>query len=314
MTLAAAPLFTDIGAGPDGGAAYWLQTVDGVRIRIGVWAPDAPKGTVLIFCGRTEYVEKYGIPAQDLAERDYTSVAIDWRGQGLADRLLDDPNVGHVLDFPHYQDDVRAVLAAVETLDLPKPLYMIGHSMGGCIGLRALYEGLPVAAAAFTGPMWGIRMAPALRPVAWFLGRVMPVVGRGHTLPPGTVTDPYVLAAPFEDNMLTRDRAMWDMMHEQLKAHPELSLGGPSYIWLREALDETNALAARRAPDLPCICYLGDNERIVHTGRIEDRMASWPKGELVMVPNGEHEVMMEDAASRAKLFDGMTAFFAKAAG
>lgn len=312
MSFPAAPLYTDIGAGPVEGAAYWLKTNDDVRIRMGVWAPEARKGTVMIFCGRTEYVEKYGIPAGDLVARGYAAVAIDWRGQGLADRLLDDRNVGHVIAFPDYQRDVNAVVNGLRALGLPEPYYLIGHSMGGCIGLRALYEALPVTAAAFTGPMWGISMSPYLRPIAWLLGRVMPAVGRGHTLPPGTVTDPYVFAAPFDDNMLTRDREMWDMMHDQLKAHPDLSLGGPSYTWLREALIETLALSERPAPDMPCITFLGTNERIVHTRRVHQRMADWTKGELHMIENGEHEVMMEGPAMRDRLFDTMTAFFAKA--
>ena len=38
-----------------------------------------------------------------------------------------------------------------------RPLHLLAHSMGGCIGLRAVIEGMPVAACVFTGPMWGIK-------------------------------------------------------------------------------------------------------------------------------------------------------------
>lgn len=312
MTATAAPLYSDIGAGPVDGAAYWLTTSDRVRIRIGVWGADAPKGTVLLLCGRTEYVEKYSIPAGDLAARGYATVAIDWRGQGLADRLLDDPRIGHVGQFSDYQHDVQAMLGAVREMGLPEPYYLIGHSMGGCIGLRALYEGLPVAAAAFTGPMWGISMAPYLRPVAWALGRLVPAIGFGSRLAPGTIKDPYVLSAPFEDNTLTRTREMWDMMQGQLTTHPDLALGGPSFVWLRSALDDTLDLARRPAPDVPCVAFLGDNERIVDTARVHERMNSWSNGTLHMLKGGEHEVMMEGAATRDHVFDTMAAFFAEA--
>ncbi|WP_299654385.1 alpha/beta fold hydrolase [uncultured Tateyamaria sp.] len=313
MTLSAAPLFTDVNPAPLDGAAYWATTSDGVRIRLGVWQPDSAKGTVLLFPGRTEYLEKYAPAAGEFATRGLATLAVDWRGQGLADRLLDDPRMGHVTTFADYQLDVTAAVEAARELGLPQPYFLLGHSMGGCIGLRSLYNGLPVAAAAFTGPMWGIRISPHLRPVAWALGRMMPAIGQGHRLPPGTIIDSYVLTAPFEDNLLTTDVEMYDMMRDQLTAHPDLALGGPSFIWLREALDETLELSRMPAPNLPCDTFLGTNERIVHVGRIHARMDSWEDGHLHMVQHGEHEVLMDDARTRDNIFDTMTARFADAA-
>ena len=311
MSLSEAPLFTDVEPAPLPGAAYWAHTSDGLRIRLGVWQPADARGTVLLFPGRTEYIEKYGPAVGEIAARGYASIVIDWRGQGLADRMLDDANIGHVHRFRDYQRDIAAMVDAARSLNLPKPFFLLAHSMGGCIGLRALYEGLPVVAAAFSGPMWGIKMAPHLRPVAWTLGRIIPALGQGHLRAPGTEKVPYVLGAPFKDNTLTTDSDMFDMMQKQLRAHPGLSLGGPSIVWLREALDETLALDRRQAPKMPCRTYLGTNERIVHTGRIHDRMATWENGALHLIDGGEHEIMMETPKKRVAFFDDMTAFFDK---
>ncbi|MEM8654851.1 MAG: alpha/beta hydrolase [Pseudomonadota bacterium] len=313
MTLSAAPLFTDVHPAPLTGAAHWATAEDGVRIRLGHWQPDGAKGTVLMFPGRTEYVEKYAPTAGALAARGFATIAVDWRGQGLADRLLDDRRMGHVDQFSDYQRDVAAVVKAVRALGMPEPYFMMGHSMGGCIGLRAVYEGLPVNAVGFTGPMWGIRISAHLRPVAWALGHMMPVIGQGHRLPPGTVIDSYILTAEFDDNLLTTDIEMFDMMRDQLTAHPDLALGGPSFVWLREALQETLALSRLPAPDLPSDTFLGTNERIVHVGRIEQRMEGWDNGHLHLIENGEHEVLMEDATVRATIFDTLAARFAAAA-
>ena len=83
--MESAPLFAEIADGPDGGEAWWLTADDGVRIRVGAWAKDAPKGTVLLFPGRTEYIEKYGRTAAHLARRGY---ATRWLpGQGLPQGL-----------------------------------------------------------------------------------------------------------------------------------------------------------------------------------------------------------------------------------
>lgn len=312
--LELAPLFTDVCPAPLESVAHWVNASDGVRLRVGVWKPKAARGTVLLFPGRTEYIEKYAPTAGDLATRGFATISIDWRGQGLADRLMDDPRVGHVGSFSDYQRDVSAMIRAARVLEMPKPWFLLGHSMGGCIGLRAVMEGLPIAAAAFTGPMWGIRIAPHLRPLAWTLGRIMPAIGHGQRLAPGTKIDPYPLLEPFEGNMLTTDPKNWDMMGDQLRAHPELGLGGPSVTWLHEALEETTALAVRSAPDVPCITFLGSNERIVHVPRIHERMEGWKNGILEIVENGEHEVLMEDAETRNQIVDMMTARFQKAAG
>ena len=309
MALTPAPLFTDVHPGPVGGMAHWVETSDKKKIRVGHWPADGAKGTVLLFPGRTEYIEKYGTVAGELATRGLGTLAIDWRGQGLSDRLLADPNVGHIDAFPDYQKDVAAMLRVARELSLPRPFFLLAHSMGGCIGLRAVMEGLPVQSAAFTGPMWGIRIAPHLRLAATTMAHIMPRLGRGHLLPPGTKPEPYVLVEPFAGNMLTTDEPMFNMMRDQLVAHPELALGGPSFVWLREALMETAHLAERAAPNLPCVTWLGSNERIVDVPRIHARMENWKSSRLEMIEGGEHEVLMENGAIQRVVFDGLEKLF-----
>lgn len=312
MTLSAAPFFDDVADGPAGGAAYWLKTSDDVRIRAAHWTPPpGAKGTVLLFPGRTEYIEKYGRAANELYQRGYATISVDWRGQGLADRLMDDPRVGHVGLFTDYQKDVAAMLHAARELDLPKPYYLLAHSMGGCIGLRALIEGLPVQAAVFSGPMWGIRISPLIRPIAWALAWGSGWIGQGHRLPPGTSQAAYASTAPFEKNMLTRDADMYAYMVQQLDQYPDLSLGGPSLHWLREALRETRYLAAQPSPNLPCLTYRGSNERIVDVDRIAQRMRIWPGGHLETIEQAEHEVLMEGPVVRTPIFDATASLFAE---
>ncbi|AKO96298.1 Lysophospholipase [Marinovum algicola DG 898] len=310
MTLTPAPYFEDMARAPRGGRCHWLTTEDGKRIRIGHWPTEAEaRGTILIFPGRTEYVEKYGMLAADLTARGYAVLAVDWRGQGLADRLLPDARVGHVDIFEDYQRDVRALRAALPELDLPQPLFLLGHSMGGCIGLRALYNHLPVVGAVFTGPMWGIRIAGPVRPAAWAMGWTSRKLGFSHLYAPSTGAASYVATAPFGDNVLTRDREMFAYMRQQVLDHPELQLGGPSLHWLHEALRECRALAALPAPDLPCITFLGSNERIVSVPEIRSRMAAWPQGRLEVIEDGEHEVLMEDAETRRHIFETTCHYF-----
>ncbi|WP_298842566.1 alpha/beta fold hydrolase [uncultured Roseobacter sp.] len=314
MELSAAPFFTDISHGPADGVAHWVSAGDGRRIRVGHWPLSSARGTVLIFPGRTEFIEKYGQVASAFADRGLASAAIDWRGQGLSDRLLDDPLIGHVESFTDYQKDVAALIRVVRQLGLPRPLYLLAHSMGGAIGLRAAMEGLGVRAVTFSGPMWGIYMKPHIRPFAKALGHVMPAIGQGHRLPPGTKTEHHVLVDGFDNNLLTRDPDQFEIMRQQLVAHPELALGGPSYVWLREALHETSHLAGRPSPGIPCLTFVGSNERIVDVPAIHNRMAAWPRGETETVDPGEHEVLMESAEVTGPLFDRIAAHFSTGAG
>ncbi|MEM1302372.1 MAG: alpha/beta hydrolase [Pseudomonadota bacterium] len=303
--MEAAPFYSDVAYGPERpeitASAFWLTTEDGLRIRLGVW-PEGTKGTVLLFPGRTEYVEKYGEAAREFQARGLATIAIDWRGQGLGQRMLPTRDIGHVVEFADYQHDVKAVLAAVEQLDLPKPLYLMAHSMGGCIGLRALMDGMQVKAACFSAPMWGLAPSPLI-PVAWVLSTAMRPIGLGDMRAPSTSPTTYVLEAPFEDNTLTTDPEMWQFMRNQVSNYGDLALGGPSVRWLNEALHEMLALSKRPAPDVPCVTFLGSNERIVSAERIKTRMPRWKDGALEILEGAEHEVMMEREDVRKFVFD-----------
>jgi lysophospholipase len=273
-----------------------------------VW-PQGQKGTVLLFPGRTEYIEKYGRAAAEFGARGYATVVIDWRGQGLSDRPAPDPMVGHVEAFSHYQEDLAAVLEQLKVLGQSGPFYLVAHSMGGCIGLRALMQGLDVKAAVFSAPMWGIRMAPGLAPVARVLSRTARAFGQGQRYAPGTNGGSYVNTFPFIGNVLTRDVEMYSWMQAQLAQKPELALGGPGLHWLDEAMRECGDLATLPSPDLPSLCFLGAEEKVVDPAPIHRRMAHWPKGKLVLVPNAEHEIMMEVPTTRQRFYELTTELF-----
>ena len=306
--MGAAPYHADITDNPNG-VCHWLTCVDGVRIRVGHWAADNAKGTILIFPGRTEYIEKYSRTATDFTARGYACVAIDWRGQGIADRLLENRAIGHVDVFEDYQLDAKAVLSHVKKLGLPEPYFLLAHSMGGCIGLRSLYDDLPVKAVAFSAPMWGIKMSPALRPIAWGLSSVSKQLGFSEVFAPGQQAETYVLRTNAQDNTLTSDPNSFDQLQNQLNTHPDLALGGPSLHWLNESLREMRTLSLRPSPDVPCVTFLGTDEAIVDSDRIYDRMDRWPNGQLKMVEDCRHEILVERAPLREHVLDGMIDLF-----
>ncbi|MEM6695460.1 MAG: alpha/beta hydrolase [Pseudomonadota bacterium] len=307
-----APYFSEVAEGPEA-RAFWVAAADGLRVRAGLWPMEDARGTVLIFPGRTEYLEKYSKVAADMHAMGYAAAAIDWRGQGLSARTHDKPAIGHVDDFAEYQLDVAALVSLVQQKALPQPFFLLAHSMGGCIGLRALHEALPVKAVVFSAPMWGLHMKPVLRPVAWALSWASRYVGLAHQFAPTTGPASYAGDSPFAGNTLTHDEDEWDYMQRQLAAHPELKLGGPSLHWLYEALSECRVLSARKAPATPALTFIGGEEAVVDPRPVRQLMGRWRGGGLMVLEGARHEVLMERPAVRARIMKAVAVHFAKAA-
>lgn len=306
-----APLEYEVSGALPSARAVWTDTPDGVRLRLGCLGHGG-RGTVLILPGRTEYLEKYGRTARRFAEAGFGSVAIDFRGQGLSDRLTKDPRIGHVRRFRDYQTDVAALVAYAQAEEMPRPWVLLGHSMGGAIGLRALIEDLPVRAAVFSAPMWGIQMPPALRPVAWGLGSIAHLAQLNGWVTPLTKRETYVRIAPAEDNFLTNDADMFAYMRRQLEACPGLDLGGPSVPWLFRALWECRLLRWVARPSQPTLTVLPLEEDIVCPDAIRGLVERWPDGRLLEIEGGKHETMMETSARRDQFFDEVIGFFSQA--
>jgi lysophospholipase len=307
--MTVAPYHTEVSGSKITPKTQWRHCLDGVRVRVSIWT-GGTKGTIIIFPGRTEFLEKYGAVAEKLLDLGYCVAAIDWRGQGIADRIHKERQMGHVEDFVDYQQDVAQLMAAIAEENLPKPYTMLAHSMGGAIGLRALHEGLDVEDTIFSGPMWGIYLAPAISLVARITLAILPPMGFAKMLAPTRTLANYVEASPFKGNTLTSDKQAFELMQMQMKERPELGLGGPSVHWLAEATTECAQLVRKGPAKQRCLCLCGQNEKIVDTTAIDSIMARWENGQLIYLPDAQHEVFMENPETLAKVWTEVTRFLA----
>ncbi len=306
--MKSAPFYNDVAEAPADVEACWIEASDGVRLRLAVWR-EGSRGTVLIFPGRTEFIEKYGRIVTDLRARGYGSVVIDWRGQGLSDRLAPNRALGHVAKFRDYQKDVAALMARIGAMDLPQPLLLCSHSMGGAIALRALHDGLKVERSVFSSPMWGLSIDPVWRPMVQAVATGGTSFGLGEEFAPGTGPENYLVSAEFDDNSLTSSRESWDYMVRLTKAHPGLVIGGPSVNWLSEALTETRELARMAPPKRGILCLIGSDERVVNKRDVMGYVAKWPQSLTLVMSGGEHETLMETALIRKRALDQMIMFY-----
>lgn len=291
------PFFADVADAPPPDRIIWQKAEDGTRLRIAFW-PTGPKGIVAIFPGRTEVIEKYGRVVRDLADSGYGAAVIDWRGQGLSDRLKDKPLLGDVPDFAHYQRDVAMFRATLDDHTEGTPRFVLAHSMGGCIALRALMDGFPAQAASFSAPMWGLPLNSTTSRAIAVMRTALRMSRLDQREVPGAGIEFRLWENPFDNNELTQDAETYAWMQSQVHAHAELRLGAPSLRWLAAALAETAALQRLPAPDLAAFCGLGTREKLVSAPAIEGRMAGWRNGRLEIYQGALHELLMERPATR----------------
>src|SRR5262245_27535708 len=127
---------------PDGAVTGTLKTPDGVSIRFARFAPPpGRKGTVCLFQGRAEFIEKYFETVRDLRARGFAVATLDWRGQGLSERMLSNPRKGYVGSFAEYDIDLHTFINEVVLPDCPPPIFALAHSMGATVLLRAARQG-----------------------------------------------------------------------------------------------------------------------------------------------------------------------------
>jgi lysophospholipase len=308
-TVDTPPFRAEIADAPQGGEFAWRHADDGVRLRLGLWRARDARGTVLLFPGRTEYLEKYGRVVGELTSAGWSVASLDWRGQGLSDRLDGDTRLGHVADFIDYQRDVAVLSDWLRETDLPGPRVMLAHSMGGCIGLRALVNGLAVERAVFSAPMWGIQMPTYMRPLTYMVPPIARFLRKENTFAPGTKPVNYITETGFPDNMLTTCPETYGWLGEHAAFAPEFALGGPSVQWVGSAIRELGRLFSEARPNVPCLTFVGTLEQIVSIEAIERYHASWPAGELRVVAGAKHEMMMETPVIRDRFMSDSLDFF-----
>lgn len=303
-----APFFADVADAPAPAQVNWAYAEDGTRLRIALW-PTGPKGMISIFPGRTEVIEKYGRVVTDLLRHGYGASVIDWRGQGLSDRLPNRPLLGDIADFALYQRDVATYRTAIDAFAPNAPRFVLAHSMGGCIALRALLDGFPARAASFSAPMWGLPLTSFTRHGVVTITAALRLAKRDLREVPGAGIEFRLWENPFDNNELTTDRDTYTWMQNQLHAHPDLRLGAPSLRWLVAALGETTALAKFQPPKIPAYCGLGTREAIVSSTAISERMSEWPDGHLQVFDGALHELLMERPAIRTPFMRATCALF-----
>ncbi|WP_207482100.1 alpha/beta fold hydrolase [Arenibaculum pallidiluteum] len=295
-----------------------LDLPDGGWLRHAAWpAPRAPRGTVVLLGGRTEFIEKYEPIALALVARGWRTLSVDWRGQGGSSRFLPDSMRGHAPDFAVLEEDLAAYLdRIVRPRHSGGPLVLLGHSMGGHLALRLLAAQPEAAdAAILSAPMAEISLGPFPPRLARWLARLAVRLGFGSAWAPGQ--RPYDPAAKFfRDNPVTTDRACWALHHLWMRARPELALGGVTYGWLDAAFRSMDGLARPEVAGrtrVPLLVLAAGRDTVVPADAQRRLATLHPCCRVVMLDDAMHEVLLERPEIRARAWAPIDAFLAEVA-
>jgi len=288
-----------------------LKTPDGVLLRFARFEPPAGRrGTVCIFTGRTEWIEKYFETIRDLRARGFAVAILDWRGQGLSDRALHDRRKGFVRSFAEYDLDLETFMREIVLPDCPPPLFAIAHSMGAAVLIRAAHRGHRwFDRIVLSAPMIALGQINRMSS-AGALVRAMRLAGLGPRYVPGRYRGVMDLR-PFAGNILTGDPVRYARNAAILEAAPALALGGPTIAWCDAAFRTMRAL---RDPSYPArirqpILVVGaGRDAIVSNAAIEDFATLLRAGSHLVVVGAQHEILMEQDRYRAQFWAAFDAF------
>jgi alpha-beta hydrolase superfamily lysophospholipase len=160
---------------PDPAAARgfaWLTADDGTRLYQHRWLEtDEPKAGVVICHGFIEHGGRYAWLASRLNQHGYAAFAADLRGHGRSEGPR-----AFVARFEHYQRDLKASVEAARAQLGPKPLFVIGHSMGGLVAMNYAIEGAELRGVVASGPAVAVaaHLYPLLRKLAGAVATLWP--------------------------------------------------------------------------------------------------------------------------------------------
>jgi acylglycerol lipase len=253
-----------------------LTTLDGLRLRLRVWTPEAAeRGTLVVTHGHGEHLGRYNHIAEALCTAGYAVYTYDLRGHGRSGGKK-----GHSPTFLTYLDDLFQVHDLASREHARAPLWLLGHSMGGLVTLAYAIRRQPqVAGVVVSAPLLRVKYAPPPWKVlmARSLSRVLPSL----TLPTGLE-----LSVP-----MSHDEAL-------LKSFPEADLSH-ALMSLRVGNDLLNISAdtLARAPELklPILVLQGADDGAIDsqaTQEFYERAGSADK-QFKLYPGLYHEIMNE---------------------
>ncbi len=248
------------------------RAVDGWLLAGHSWLPHVPQAVIAVVHGIAEHGGRYAWLAERACAQGFGLVTLDLRGHGRSPGER-----SYVERFDDYLLDVDALWARAQALAAGRPVFLMGHSMGGAIAVRwlalrkASAAGLILSSAALKIGGDVPRLLIALAPL---LSRWLPHL-RGTPLDPQLISrDPAQVAAYVGDPLVS------------LKAPPART--GAELLAVMEA---NRTVAANLY--LPVYLFHGDVDRLTDPAGSHEIFQAWGGEDktLRLWPGSRHETL-----------------------
>ena len=300
---------------PSSGDSFFYKTSDGVNLRIAIWNETSSKGTILLQSGRTEFIEKYYEVIQEFINRGFCVALMDWRGQGLSDRVAKDIRIGHVDNFSDYDSDFEEVIKKVYQDTCPKPWIALGHSMGGCLEASNAAKNTDLFdAIILCAPMLSLQMPNLIKKLIHILGFMTKIGMKEKALArPEWNEDKGWLENPFTENQVTSDPTRYERTIMLIREHEELAIGGLTLSWVYGALKRTKEMISPgwiKKIEQPLLLLNATKDKLVNP---KENKKICGQSNIVIVKDieSEHEILMETDLIREQAWNAIDEFLKK---
>lgn len=273
----------------------YFSGMDNIQIAYAFVIHPEAIGSIAISSGRIETLLKYKELVFNLYHAGYSVFIHDHRGQGLSERMTENPHQGYVESFDDYVSDFKIF---VDKVVLPKSKhkpFLIGHSMGSAIAsLYMLKHPDDFAKAVLSAPMFGIKPA-----MPTFFACTLTKVFMGlnkmvSSLPWYFPGQGDYCAAPFRGNVLTSCQSRYQVFRNEYVINPQCQLGGVTSKWLHEAYLAMNVIQSNaNALELPILLLQAGADQVVDNVRQDKVSAKFANCKAVHLSNARHELFME---------------------
>lgn len=259
------------------------------------------KGSLLFLPGRGDHYEKYLESLAELHESGLNVTAFDWRGQGGSGRMLDDPSIGHIEDFGIWIDDLTQIYENWSK-DNPGPHFLMSHSMGGHLVMRALAEkSINPDGVILSAPMLGLVADPIPFFIRYNVVKFLTKIGLAEKHAWKVSEKPFSSESA-RAKILTHDIERYEDEMFWWQHRPYVKLGPASWRWVEQAMKSTRALEKANAIEhieTKILILATTADQLVDTDRIIEDAARLPNCELILYgKEAAHELLRESDSVR----------------
>ena len=270
---------------------------------------DHPKAVIIISHGFTESIRKYKESIYYMMQAGYEVWGLDHRGHGYSYRFNDNPYVVHAVHFSDYVRDLKHLTTTiVKPISKNLPIYLYGHSMGGCIGAWTI-ERYPKLfdKAVLSSPMLGLSFGKIPVPLVYIGAKIKSFGGK--------TAEPISPVNKFEsedfENSCDSSACRYHYYYQIRLADQKLQTQAASLGWGMESAKACSRVVSKKQTSrikIPVLLCQAGNDTVVKNSAQNLFVKRVRNCQFFRLPNMKHELYMTDSEMLIQYWERIFAF------